>query len=304
MKSLGLNFTRSAFAVLLIALFVSRGDAKLKELPAIKSFKNFSIAKNNVSSVKYTVYEPVVSNGAATKGNMADFAVEIFFDASGNRTKEIVYHIETGKIETITSWSYNQTGGTVVESRTNARNEPIYRIEYLLNKKAGTVLAKKFESITDKDGERYEIFVSEELWSELPKSKAVSCRKTLFSPADGKATRQSLKELPVEKPFSLYTLMDEYSAPVDCVWLSDYLTKLLKTTSGKSRKEKIFDGTSVQYAAKKKLLVSVKNFGTDRKLTRETAYSYELDANKNWVKLLQKNADKPEFIVERTINYR
>jgi hypothetical protein len=293
-----------ACAILFFALSVSQSDAKLKELPAVKSFKNYSIAKNNVNSVKYTIYEPAVSNGVATKGNMADFAVEIFFDALGNRTREIVYHIETGNIETITSWTYNQADGTVVESRTSARNEPIYRIEYLLNKKAGTVLAKKFESITDNEGNRRDVFVSEELWSELPKSKAVSCKKTLFSLSDGRATRQSLKELPVEKPFTLYTLMDEYSAPVDCVWLSDYLTRLLKTTSGKSRKEQIFDGTSVQYAAKKKLLASVKNFGIDKKLTHETTYSYELDKNKNWVKLLQKDADKPKFIVERTINYR
>ena len=304
MKSLNLNFTRMACAMFCFALCINQGHAKLKELPAIKNFKNFSIAKNNVNSVKYTVYEPVQLNGATAKGDRADFAVEIFFDALGNRSKEIVYHIETGNIETITTWIYNVADGTVLESRANARNEPLYRIEYLLNKKAGTVLAKKFESAIDKDGNRYDLFASEELWSELPKSKAVSCKKTLFSPSDGKATRQSLKELPVEKPFSLYTLMDEYSAPIDCVWLSDYLTKLLKTTSGKSRKEKVFDGTSIQYAAKKKLLASVKNFGTDKKPTHETTYSYEFDTNKNWIKLLQKDADTPKFIVERTINYR
>ncbi|MDR1926661.1 MAG: hypothetical protein LBQ13_03150 [Endomicrobium sp.] len=286
--------------------FILQGEAKLKGLPTIKSYKDYNIGKNNVESLKYTVYSPKLENGVAVPGEIADFIAEIFFDDKGNKIKEKVYHIETGKLESTTNWTYNEKDGSVIQTRTDSKNEQVYRIEYIVNYKGGTVLSRKYENFTDiNTGEaRFNVFTTEELWTENAKTQTLKYEKTLYSLVTGEAVRRSTREYPLEKPYTLYTTLDEITTPIDYTWEPDYREKLFKATNSKTRKEDIYNGTQNQYKAKKKLLSNILTYDSNKKLQSEITYIYKYDKKKNWIEVLQKEGDNPQFIVIREINYR
>jgi hypothetical protein len=295
------------FMVIAAAVFfASPGQAKLKGLPTIKSYKDYNLAKKNVESIKYTVYAPKIEGETVTKGEVADFIAEIFFDENGYRTKEIVYHIETGAVDVKTVWYYDEEKGTVSEVRTDSKGELLARTEYIVNYKANTVFARRFENIKDPVTEVIvpNVLLYEELWTEDTKKKNVTFKQTFFSIVDGVAMKQSIAEYPLAKPYTLYNILEDETAAVDYSWVPDYSAKLLKTTNGNTKKEAIYDGSRYEYKAKKKLLSAILYYGNDKKLKSEITYTYSFDNQKNWTEVVQKENDKPRFIVGRNIKYR
>jgi hypothetical protein len=293
-------------AIVLAVLSACQGEAKLKGLPTIKSYKDYNFAKNNVESVKYTVYSPIVEGEKITKGEVADFIAETFFDENGNRVKEFVYHIATGKLDVKIEWFYDLDNGTVTEVRTDSEGELLARTEYLANFKSNTVLARRYENVKDPVTEAVipNVLLYEELWTEDSKKKNVTFKKTFFSIVDGIAIKQSISEYALEKPYTLYTLLEEETASIDYTWVPDYREKLLKSSSGKTKKEAIYDGSKYEYKAKSKLLSSVLYYGSDKKLKNEAIYTYSFDKQKNWTEVVQKENNSPRYIVQREIKYR
>jgi hypothetical protein len=296
----------TAIAVILFVL-VSDADAKLKGLP-IKSYKDYSLKDLNVQSLKYTVYAPKQEGETVVKGEVADFIAEIFFDDKGNRVREIVYNIESGKVDVVTNWKYNsdKETGTVIETRSTLEGELLARTEYLVNYKSNTVLVRRYENIFDPLTQLLltNVLVFEELWTEDAKHDKVIYKKTFFDFRDGVAMKQTISEEELKKPYTLYLILENLTAPIDYTWLYNYNEKALKASSSKTRKESIFDGTRYEYKTKKKLLDRVLYFGEDKKLKNETAFVYSLDERKNWTKVIQKENNNPRFIVEREIKYR
>ncbi|MDR2424175.1 MAG: hypothetical protein LBD59_05560 [Prevotellaceae bacterium] len=294
----------SLFIAAAMTLCFSAAQAKLKGLP-LKSYKDYTLRKNNVESVKYMIYAAKTDGNTISKGAIVDFGLETFFDLKGNRIKEIVYHIETGAVEATTVWTYDENNSTVTEIRTNEKGEVEYRMEYIANIKAGTVLARKFETIRlDEQTTRENVLMYEELWTEIPKTKTLSQKKTFFNVVDGAPIRQSIKEYDFDAPYTLYNMMEEFSGVIDCTWLVDYNARLLKTTSKKTRKETIFNGDILEYSAKSKNLSKITTKDKNKILKNEIIYSYTFDKAKNWTELVQKEGDKPKFIVQRNIIYR
>jgi len=297
------------FKIMVIAAVVFStlpGEAKLKGLPTIKTYKDYNLGKKNVASVKYTVYAPKIEGETLTKGEIADFIAEIFFDESGNRTKEIVYHIETGALDVKIDWYYDEEKGTVSEVRTDSVGELLARTMYIVNYKANTVFARRYENIKDPVTEVLipDVLLYEELWTEDSKKKTVTFKKTDFSIVDGTPIKQAITEYALAKPYTLYTILENETAAIDYSWLPDYRTKLLKTTSGNTKKEAIYDGTSYEYKAKKKLLSNILWYESDKKLKSEVTYTYSFDKQKNWTEVVQKENNNPLFIVNRDIKYR
>jgi hypothetical protein len=282
------------------------GEAKLKGLPTIKTYKDYNLGKNNVASVKYTVYAPKIEGETVAKGEIADFIAEIFFDENGNRTKEIVYHIETGAVDVKTDWYYDDEKGTVSEVRTDSKGELLARTEYIVNYKINTVFARRFENIKDPVTEVLipNVLLYDELWTENSKKKTVTFKRTDFSIVDGTAMKQAVAEYALAKPYTLYNILEDETAAIDYSWVPDYAAKLLKTTSGNTKKEPIYDGTSYEYKAKKKLLSNILFYGSDKKLKSEVTYTYSFDQQKNWTEVVQKENNNPLFIVSRDIKYR
>jgi hypothetical protein len=287
-------------------LLVFSGEAKLKGLPLMKSYKDYNLKKSNVESLKYTIYTPVVDGEKVTKGELADFTAEIFFDDKGYRVKEIVYNIETGKVDVTINCQYNEAAGTVIETRTDGNGELLARTEYLVNYKLNTVLARRYQNIEDRSTKIVypNVLVHEELWTENAKQKSVTFKKTYFDIRDGIAAKQSISEELMEKPYTLYLILENLTAPIDYTWLYNYNDKALKASSSKSKKEAIYDGSMYEYKAKSKLLSSVLYYGSDKILKNETNFVYSFDSQKNWTEVVQKENNKPVFIVQRDIKYR
>jgi hypothetical protein len=287
-------------------LFAVSGDAKLKGLPLIKTWKDYNLKSPNVESLKYTVYAPKIEGETLTKGEVADVIAEIFFDEKGNRVKEIVYNNKSGKEDVVTNWLYSEEKGTVVEVRTDMNTGLNSKIEYIVNYKLNTVFARKYEDIKDYATNIVvpNILIYEELWTENAKKKSVTYKKTEFDVRDGLAIKQSISEETMEKPYTLYNILESLTAPIDCTWLYDYNDKALKASSGKTKKEPIYDGSRYEYKAKSKLLDRVLYFGNDKKLKNETVFVYSFDEKKNWFEVIQKDNNKPIFIVQRDIKYR
>jgi hypothetical protein len=292
--------------VVAAVLTAFQADAKLKGLPLMKSYKDYNLAKNNVESIKYTVYAPKMEGATVVKGEIADFTAEIFFDNKGYRVRETVYNIETGNVDVNITWAYNEDAGTVIETRSNAKGELLARTEYLVNYKTGTVLARRFQNIEDAVTGNIvpDVLIYEEQWTEDTKRKKAIFKKTYFDVTDGVAARQSISEEAIEKPYTMYLILESLTASIDYTWLYDYSEKALKASSGKSRKENIFDGSRYEYKAKSKLLSSVSYFGSDKKLKNITTFAYSLDGNKNWTEVVQNEDGKPRFIVQRDIKYK
>jgi hypothetical protein len=286
-------------------LFVFSGEAKLKGLPRIKTYKEYNLKKPNVESLKYTVYAAKVEGETVTKGELTDFTAEIFFDEKGNRVKEIVYNLE-GEVDVNTAWIYNETAGTVIETRTNKEGKLQSRTEYLVNYKLNTVFVRRYEDFEHPVTKivMSNILVYEELWTENAKQKKVNYKKTYFDFMDGVAAKQSISEETMEKPYTLYLILESLTAPIDYTWLYDYNEKALKASSGKSKKEPIYDGSLYQYKAKSKLLSTVLYYDKDKILKNETSYIYSFDEQKNWTEVSQKENSIPKFIVHRDIKYR
>jgi hypothetical protein len=281
-------------------------DAKLKGLPMIKSYKDYNFKKPVVESLKYTVYAPKIDGENITKGKIVDFVAEIFFDDKGNRVKEIVYNIESGEVDVIITWQYNETVGTVIETRTDANGKLLARTEFLVNYSLNTVLVRRYQNIEDpvNNTVALNVLIYEELWTEDAKHKKVIYKKTYFDIRDGLAVKQSISEETMEKPYTLYIILESLTAPIDYTWLYDYNERSLKASSGKTKKEPIYDGSKYQYKAKSKLLDRVLHFGSDKKLKNETSFVYSFDEKKNWIEIIQKENNKPLFIVQRDIKYR
>jgi hypothetical protein len=293
--------------MMVAATFITlSGEAKLKGLPVMKSYKNYNLAKQNVESIKYTVYAPKTEGETVTKGEISDFVAEIFFDEKGYRVKEIVYNIETGKKDVIINWIYNEQAGSVIESRNDTTGKLLARTEYLVNYKTNTVLARRYQDIEDPVTKIItpNVLIHEELWTEDAKNKKVTFKKTYFDFTDGVAAKQAISEEAMEKPYTLFLILEELTAPIDYTWLYDYNTKALKASSGKTKKEIIYDGTWYEYKSKSKLLSSILYYGSDKKLKNITTFTYTADKNKNWTEVIQKEDDKPLFIVQRDIKYR
>jgi hypothetical protein len=293
--------------MVMVAVFVTfSGEAKLKGLPVMKSYKDYNLAKQNVESIKYTVYAPKIEGETVTKGEIADFIAEIFFDEKGYRVKEIVYNIETGKTDVIINWIYDEKAGTVIETRKDTADKLLARTEYLVNYKTNTVLARRYQDIEDPVTEIIipSVFVHEELWTENAKNKTVTFKKTYFDIRDGVAAKQTISEEAMEKPYTLYSILEELTAPIDYTWQYDYRTKALKASSGKTKKEIIFDGSWYEYKTKSKLLSSILYYESDKKLKNITTFVYTMDKNKNWTEVIQKEDNNPQFIVQRDIKYR
>jgi hypothetical protein len=300
----GYIFRRSIMLAAAV-LFVFAGEAKLKGLPVMKNFKNYSFKKPDVESVKYTVYAAKVEGETVAKGDIADFIAETFFDDKGYRVKEIVYNME-GKVDVKISWQYNETAGTVVETRFDANDKLLTRTEYLVNFKLNTVIARGYEDIEDLANQitYSNVLRYEELWTENAKRKKVIFKKTHFDFKDGIASKQSISEEDMEKPYTLYLILESLTAPIDYTWLYDYNDKALKASSGKTKKEPIYDGSRYEYKAKSKLLSSILHFDKDKKLKNETNYIYTFDSRNNWTEVIQKENNSPKFIVQRDIKYR
>jgi hypothetical protein len=294
--------------VLIIAaiLFAFSADAKLKGLPVIKSYKDYSFKKPDIESLKYTVYAPKIEGETYTKGEVADFIAEIFFDEKGNRVKENVYNIESGKIDVVINWQYSEDAGTVLEVRTDMSTGLQSKTQYVVNYKLNTVVARRYEDIKDYTTNVImpNILMYEELWTENAKKKSVTYKKTVFDITDGIAMKQSISEEAMEKPYTLYLILESLTAPIDYTWLYDYNEKALKASSGKTKKEPIYDGSRYEYKAKSKLLTSISYFGSDKKLNNETTFVYSFDEKKNWTEVVQKENDIPKFIVQRDVKYR
>jgi hypothetical protein len=286
-------------------LFVVSGQAKLKGLPLMKSYKDYNLKKANVESLKYTVYMPVVEGDKTTKGEIADFIAEIFFDEKGYRIKEIVYNME-GDIDVIINWQYNETAGTVIETRTDKEGELLARVEYIVNYKFNTVLARRYQNIEDRNTQIVypNVLVHEELWAENAKKKEAIFTKTYFDYRDGTAVKQSVSTESMEKPYTLYLILESMTAPIDYTWLYNYNEKALKASSSKSKKEPIYDGSRYEYKAKSNLLTGVLYYGKDKILKDEANFIYSFDNQKNWTEVVQKENNKPMFIVQRDIKYR
>jgi hypothetical protein len=296
-KLLVLSFT------VLFVCFAAVADAKLKGLPTIKSYKDYTLNKNNVASVKYTVHVPVVNGDEITPGDIADFTAEIFFDDKGNRVKEVIYHIETGKVEMTYEWTYNEQTGSVTLARTDAKGDITAREDYIVSPKQGTVTVRRYENVTLADGSvKPNVLIYDELWTEAKKEAVY--RKTFYSVTDGIASRQSIKKYPIDKPYTLYRIMDETTAPVDYTWLPDYSARLFKASNGKTRNEAIYNGSTNKYEAKKKVLHAVSTVDADRKLRNITTYNYRYDRNKNWTQLVQYENSLPAYVVVRDIKYK
>jgi hypothetical protein len=287
-------------------LFAFSGEAKLKGLPLMKNYKDYNLKKLNVESIKYAVYAPVVNGETVTKGELADFTAEIFFDKKGYRVKEIVYNMETGKVDVIINWQYNEAAGTVIETRTDEKGELLARTEYLVNYKLNTVLARRYQNIEDRSTKTVypNVLIYEELWTENAKQKEVIFKKTHFDVRDGIASKQSISRETLEKPYTLYLILESMTAPIDYTWLYNYNEKALKASSSKSKKEAIYDGSKYEYKTKDKLLSSVLYYGSDKILKNETNFIYSFDGQKNWTEVIQKEDNKPVFIVRRDIKYR
>jgi hypothetical protein len=129
-------------------LFTFAGEAKLKGLPVMKSYKNYNLNKPNVESLKYTVYAPKVEGENVTKGKIVDFTAEIFFDEKGYRVKEIVRNMD-GEVDVVINWQYDENAGTVIETRNDKDGKFLSRTEYLVNYKFNTVIARRYEDIED-----------------------------------------------------------------------------------------------------------------------------------------------------------
>jgi hypothetical protein len=287
-------------------LFAFSAEAKLKGLPVIKNYKNYNFKKPDIKSLKYTVYAPEVEGEKVTKGEIADFIAEMFFDEKGNKVKEIVYNIGSGKVDVNINWLYDEKAGTVVEVRTDANNELLARTEYLVNYKLNTVLVRRYENIMDPVTEVLltNVLMYEELWTEDAKHKKVIYKKTFFDFRDGVAMKQSISEETMVKPYTLYLILENLTAPIDYTWLYDYNEKSLKASSGKTKKEPIFDGSLIEYKAKSKLLDRILYFDTDKKLKDEATFVYSFDKKKNWTEVVQNESNKPKFIVQRDIKYK
>jgi len=306
---------RRSIVFVLAFFFAFSGEAKLKGLPFMKSYKDYSISKKNVKSVKYTVYSPQVDgakeitnslDGQKFKGEISDYIVEIFFDDNGNRNKEIVYHIETGAVEISSTWNYNEKDGTMILTRTDGKGELIIRQEFVVNYKAGTVLIRSYQNLVDPNTFQIvpNVLVYEELWTENTKNKKASHKKAVFSFADGSVSDMTLREYNLEKPYAMYHLMEDNSSFVDYTWIPNYSSALFKASNSKMKKENIFDGTRYEYSAKKKLLSSVLKYSKEGNLIGKSDYSYSYDKNKNWVQAIQKEFDKLFYIVLKDIEYR
>jgi hypothetical protein len=300
----GYIFRRSIILAAAV-LFVFAGEAKLKGLPVMKNFKNYSFKKPDVESVKYTVYAAKVEGETVTKGEIADFIAETFFDEKGYRVKEIVYNME-GEVDVKISWQYNETAGTVVETRIDKNDKLLARTEYMVNYKFSTVIARRYENVEDLANQiTYDnVLRYEELWTENAKQKKAIFKKTHFDFRDGIAARQSISEQDMEKPYTLYLLLESLTAPIDYTWLYDYSEKAFKAANGKTKKEPVYDGSRYEYKAKSKLLSDILYFDKDKKLKNETNYIYSFDSRKNWTEVIQKENNSPKFIVIRDIKYR
>jgi hypothetical protein len=292
--------------VVATVLLAFSADAKLKGLPLIKSYKDYSLKKPNVESLKYYVYAPKAEGETVTKGKLADFTVEVFFDDKGNRIKETVYNIETGEVDVNVSWQYDEKAGTVIETRNDGKGELMARTEYLVNYTLNTVLARRYEHIENPitNVVKLNVLLYEELWTENAKKKSVTFKKTYFDFNDGVAAKQSISEEAMEKPYTLYLILENLTAPIDYSWLYDYNEKSLKASNGKTKKEPIYDGSRYEYKAKSKLLSSVLYYDSTKILKNETNYIYSFDDQKNWTEIIQKEDNTPQYIVQRDIKYR
>jgi hypothetical protein len=240
-----------------------------------------------------------------TKGELVDFTAEIFFDEKGYRVKEIVSDMD-GEIDVIINWQYDENAGTVIETRVDKDGKFLSRLEYLVNYKFNTVLARRYEDIEDPVARIVltNVLRYEELWTENAKKKSVTFKKTDFDPIENIAIRQSISEETMEKPYTLYLILESLTAPIDYTWLYDYNEKTLKASNRKSSKESIFDGSRYEYKTKSKLLSSVLHYGADKILKHETNFIYSFDEQKNWTEVVQKENNSPRFIVQRDIKYR
>jgi hypothetical protein len=295
---------RSIMAIVAV-LFAFAGEAKLKGLPVMKTYKDYNLSKNNVESLKYTVYAPKTEGGTLTEDDIADFIAEIFFDDKGFRVKEIVYNME-GVVDVNIAWLYNEDAGTVIETRTDKDGKLLARTEYLVNYKLNTVLVRRYENIDDPVTkiEYINVLRYEETWSEDAKHKKVIYKKTDFDYKDGVAMKQAISEESMVKPYTLYIILESLTAPIDYTWLYDYNEKALKASSGKTKKEQMFDGSRNEYKAKSKLLSTISHYGSDKILKDATNYIYSFDKQKNWTEVVQKDNDKSRFIVQRNIKYK
>jgi hypothetical protein len=287
-------------------LLAFSGDAKLKGLPLLKSYKDYNLKKPNVESLKYTVYIPVTEGDKLSKGELADFTAEIFFDDKGYRVKEVVYNIETGKVDVNIAWQYSETDGTVIETRTDGKGELLARTEYLVNFKLNTVLARRYQNIynPNTDITLTNVLMYEERWTENAKQKSVTFKKTDFDYRDGVAVKQATSEEVMEKPYTLYLILENLTAPIDYTWLVGYSEKSFKAANRQTRKEPIYDGSRYEYKAKSNLISRILHYGNDKILKNETDFIYTLDSQKNWTEVVQKENTKPQFIVQRDIKYK
>jgi hypothetical protein len=286
-------------------LFVFAVEAKLKGLPVMKSYKDYNFKKSNVESVKYTVYAAKGEGETVKKGEVADFIAEMFFDEKGYKVKEIVYDMK-GEVSVNISWKYDETAGTVIETRTDKEGELLARTEYLVNYKLNTVLARRYENIKDPvtEIELINVLRFEEIWTEDAKHKTVFHKRTHFDPQEGIAIKQTISEETLEKPYTLYMILESLTAPIDYTWVMGYNEKTFNALNRKTSKEPIYDGSRYEYKAKNKLLNSILYFGKDKKLKNETDYIYSSDNQKNWTEVVQKENNSPRFFVQRDIKYR
>jgi hypothetical protein len=211
-----------------------------------------------------------------------------------------------GEVDVIINWKYNEAAGTVLETRTDKDGKLLVRTEYLVNYKFNTVLARRYQDIEDQKNDIVytNVLVNEELWTENSKRKEVIFSKTQFDFRDGTAMKQSISTESMEKPYTLYSILESLTAPIDYTWLYNYNEKALKASSSKSKKEPIYDGSRYEYKAKSKLLNSVLYYGSDKILKDETSFIYSFDTQMNWTEVVQKENNKTVYIVQRDIKYR
>lgn len=299
-----MKFLKSV-TLIMAFFFAFSADAKLKGLPFIKSYKDYNLSKKNVAYIKYNVYSPIQQGDNVVPGEPADFTAEMFFDGNGNKVKEVVYHIATGKVDLTTIWVYNEKEGTVVQTRTDEKGEFLSRTESFVDFKGHKVLSRTYENITDPITKEDfpNVLRYEDSWVEDTKKKTASFKRTHFNHKDKVAERQTIKEFPVSKPYSLYTVIFDAVAPIDYTWLPDYSDKALKATSKNTRNEQIFDGTKYKYVLKKKLLNKIEQYDPDGKQELMTDYVYTLDKQKNWSQVIQYENNNPKYIVVRDIKY-
>jgi hypothetical protein len=193
-----------------------------------------------------------------------------------------------------------------MEIRSDANGDIRSRVEYIVNYKLNTILARKYDNVRDEEtGFIYpNILIYEERWEENSKQKTVKYKKTFFAFNDGAPAKQAISEESVEKPYTVYMVLESLTAPIDYSWLYNYSEKAFKASNGKTKKETIFDGSRYEYKAKSKLLSNVLYFGEDKILKNETSYTYSFDQQKNWIEVVQKENNTPSYIVQRDIKYR